>query len=82
MLIVDSHNHLLGAEDLDVLCAAAKRVPLAGFTVLALPSSVQAGSLELAYLAKRRAPDLAFIRGAWDHTALPCRPMPVTAATV
>ncbi|MEI6166627.1 MAG: amidohydrolase family protein [bacterium] len=68
--IVDCHNHLLCTEDLDVFGEVAKRVPLEGFTILSLPvtSQEQADSLPLAYQAKRRFPEQAYIYGAWNHT--------------
>jgi predicted TIM-barrel fold metal-dependent hydrolase len=67
--IVDCHNHLYGQEDLDLFGELSRRVPLEGFTILALPvtSPEQADSLQLAYQAKRRYPNQAYVYGAWDH---------------
>lgn len=69
--IIDCHNHLLCAEDLDVLGEVATRLPLEAFTVLCLPvmTPAQKDSLSLAFLAKRRYPDQAYIYGAWNHSA-------------
>jgi len=71
MRIADCHNHLLCAEGLDVLAEVVTRVPLERFTVLSVPvtSEEWADSLSLAYLAKRRYPEQAYIFGSWNHSA-------------
>jgi hypothetical protein len=69
--IIDCHNHLFCARDLDVLGEVAQRVPLAGFTALSLPVTPQMPSdlLPLAYLAKQRFPEQAYVFAAWNHSA-------------
>ncbi len=78
--VADCHNHLCQAADLDVILAAAARVPLQRLTFLALPASRGANNLPLVLWAKKRHPDKVFAFGAWNHLDAPQGRHPAPAA--
>lgn len=67
--IIDCHNHLRNAADLDRLAEVARRIPLDAATVLPIPGTRHDNGLPIALWAKRRHPDFVYAFGAWDHGA-------------